>query len=74
MLAGARTRAHAGNTTAAAALLAALTGASPEEVCGRGTGVWGWLLGWWPRGSGVQLGGGPYAYPYAYWNKTHALA
>ncbi|KAG2427026.1 hypothetical protein HYH02_014672 [Chlamydomonas schloesseri] len=28
-----------GNTTAAAALLAALTGAAPEEVCGRGTGV-----------------------------------
>ncbi|GFR39949.1 hypothetical protein Agub_g26, partial [Astrephomene gubernaculifera] len=28
-----------GNTTAAAALLAALTGASPEDVCGRGTGV-----------------------------------
>ncbi|KAF8073024.1 CYCB2-3 [Scenedesmus sp. PABB004] len=28
-----------GNTTAAAALLAALSGASPEDVCGRGTGV-----------------------------------
>lgn len=27
-----------GNTTAAAALLAALCGAAPEEVCGRGTG------------------------------------
>ena len=27
-----------GNTTAAAALLAALTGAAPEAVCGRGTG------------------------------------
>lgn len=27
-----------GNTTAAAALLAALTGAAPGEVCGRGTG------------------------------------
>lgn len=27
-----------GNTTCAAALLAALTGASPEMVCGRGTG------------------------------------
>lgn len=28
-----------GNTTVAAALLAALTGRPPEEVCGRGTGV-----------------------------------
>jgi nicotinate-nucleotide--dimethylbenzimidazole phosphoribosyltransferase len=28
-----------GNTTAAAALLAALTGRSPEQVCGRGTGL-----------------------------------
>ncbi|PNH03984.1 PsbB mRNA maturation factor Mbb1, chloroplastic, partial [Tetrabaena socialis] len=28
-----------GNTTSAAALLAALTGAAPEDVCGRGTGV-----------------------------------
>jgi nicotinate-nucleotide--dimethylbenzimidazole phosphoribosyltransferase len=28
-----------GNTTSAAALAAALTGARPEEVCGRGTGV-----------------------------------
>jgi nicotinate-nucleotide--dimethylbenzimidazole phosphoribosyltransferase len=28
-----------GNTTSAAALAAALTGAAPEEVCGRGTGV-----------------------------------
>jgi len=28
-----------GNTTAAAALLAALTGASPADVCGRGTGL-----------------------------------
>eukprot|EP00775_Hariotina_reticulata_P010334 gene10334-10491_t len=28
-----------GNTTAAAAVLAALTGAAPDEVCGRGTGV-----------------------------------
>ncbi|PSC74487.1 nicotinate-nucleotide-dimethylbenzimidazole phosphoribosyltransferase isoform B [Micractinium conductrix] len=28
-----------GNTTAAAAVLAALTGAPPEEVCGRGTGL-----------------------------------
>lgn len=27
-----------GNTTAAAALLAALTGAQPKDVCGRGTG------------------------------------
>jgi nicotinate-nucleotide--dimethylbenzimidazole phosphoribosyltransferase len=27
-----------GNTTSAAALVAALTGAAPEEVCGRGTG------------------------------------
>jgi NaMN:DMB phosphoribosyltransferase len=27
-----------GNTTAAAALLAALTGSAPEAVCGRGTG------------------------------------
>lgn len=29
-----------GNTTSAAALLAALTGAPPEAVCGRGTGTW----------------------------------
>lgn len=29
-----------GNTTAAAALLAALSGAAPHEVCGRGTGEW----------------------------------
>lgn len=28
-----------GNTTAAAALLAALTGAAPADVCGRGTGA-----------------------------------
>ncbi len=28
-----------GNTTAAAALVSALTGAAPEETCGRGTGV-----------------------------------
>ena len=28
-----------GNTTAASAVLAALTGAPPEEVCGRGTGA-----------------------------------
>jgi len=28
-----------GNTTAAAALAAALTGAAPEQVCGRGTGA-----------------------------------
>jgi nicotinate-nucleotide--dimethylbenzimidazole phosphoribosyltransferase len=28
-----------GNTTSAAALLSALTGAAPEETCGRGTGV-----------------------------------
>jgi nicotinate-nucleotide--dimethylbenzimidazole phosphoribosyltransferase len=28
-----------GNTTVAAALLAALTGVAPEEVCGRGTGL-----------------------------------
>ena len=28
-----------GNTTAAAALLAALTGAEPEDCCGRGTGL-----------------------------------
>jgi nicotinate-nucleotide--dimethylbenzimidazole phosphoribosyltransferase len=28
-----------GNTTAASALVSALTGASPEETCGRGTGV-----------------------------------
>ncbi|KXZ42047.1 hypothetical protein GPECTOR_217g454 [Gonium pectorale] len=28
-----------GNTTAAAALVAALSGAAPEDVCGRGTGV-----------------------------------
>lgn len=27
-----------GNTTAAAALLSALSGATPQEVCGRGTG------------------------------------
>ncbi len=28
-----------GNTTVAAALLAAQTGLSPEDVCGRGTGL-----------------------------------
>ena len=52
-----------GNTTAAAAVLAALTGAPPEEVCGRGTGE-----GPSPAAAGflvfqsvARSGGGPWA-------------
>lgn len=42
-----------GNTTAAAALLAALTGAAPEEVVGRGTG--GCSPGVWEPQQGASV-------------------